>query len=66
MTRAVDTNARPDTAVQRSVERDVEQVLDEVSSPKPREHADCLTCVAAALLAKADAVAQLAKEVTKQ
>ena len=52
--------------MQRRVERDVEQVLDEVASPKPREHADCLTCVAAALRAKADAVAQLAKEVTKQ
>ena len=66
MTRAVTAPAWPDAAVQRRVERAVEQVLDEAASLKPHAYADRLTHVAAALRAEADAIEELVQEVTKQ
>jgi hypothetical protein len=44
----------------------VEQVLDEAASLKPREYANRLTHVVAALRIEADAIEELAKEVTRQ
>jgi hypothetical protein len=42
--------------VQRRIERAVEQVLDEAASLKPREYANRLTHVVAALRIEADAI----------
>jgi len=66
LTRAGDTTAWPDPTVQRRVERAVEQVLDKAASLKPREYANRLTHVVAALRIEADAIEELAKEVARQ